>query len=377
MKTCIFNSIVLFSVCFFFSINSFCQTNQSLDKEIDDLINETDIDIDEEELLLENSIDTDGDDIPDVADLCPEQKGSLPFHGCAEISADYIWDYYEYEEYPASSELVISPAKFETVTTTALQKPSHNEGASFEKSQKTYAKKAASTKLEVVEAKLKAVEKEVLIDEITGKKAKIVKHQFATRVRVKEVAIPAEEDSYVVYKLIEDGQGAPVEAQYITLTKEEVVSPASVKEVVIPAVKKGINVRKSVLSKKNYSNETIEINTKVDESDEPEIFQIVEIMPTFPDGDEQLLNFLHSNLEYPEEAKKEKIEGLVVLSFIVGVDGSLTDIEILRDIGGGCGDEAARCVSTMPNWLPGKQRGIPVYVAYKLPIRFKLDNEKK
>jgi|GEM_PF-735004 len=355
MKTCISNLTVLFSVCFFFSINSFCQT---LDKEIDNVLDEIDLDFSEEDPLIEDLIDTDGDNIPDDADLCPEEKGSLVYYGCAETSADYRWDYYEYEEYPAYSEITISPAKRETIISEVIQKPSHKEGASFEKSQKTYAKKAAGSKLEVVEAKLKAVEKEVLIDEITGKKAKIVKHLLVKPASVKEVAIPAEEDSYVVYKLIEDGQGAPVEAQYITLTKEEVVSAASVKEVAIPVVKKRINIRNYTLAKTE------------------QVFEIVETMTQFPGGDEQMLNFLYSNLEYPEEAKKEKIEGLVVVSFIVKKDGSLTDIKIARDIGGGCGEEAVRVVSTMPNWIPGKQRGIPVNILYKLPVRFKLGKSK-
>ena len=107
--------------------------------------------------------------------------------------------------------------------------------------------------------------------------------------------------------------------------------------------------------------------------EEPEIFEIVEEMPTFPGGDQELLKFLYGNIKYPPIAKENDIQGLAVLSFVVNEDGTISNIEVLRDIGGGCGDEAARVVATMPKWNPGKQRGKSVKVAYKLPVRFKLE----
>jgi len=104
-----------------------------------------------------------------------------------------------------------------------------------------------------------------------------------------------------------------------------------------------------------------------------EVFEIVETMPKFPGGDQELLKYLYGNIKYPEEAKQNEIEGLVVSSFIVETDGSISNVEILRDIGGGCGEEVKRVIESMPTWIPGTQSGEPVRVAYKLPVRFKLE----
>lgn len=121
-----------------------------------------------------------------------------------------------------------------------------------------------------------------------------------------------------------------------------------------------------------------------------EIFVVVEDMPTFPGcsnlpdraarkacSDEKLMAFLYENVSYPDIARENGVEGTVVVQFVVNTDGSITDMRVLRDIGGGCGDEALRLVAAMnelpERWTPGKQRGMPVRVMYTLPIRFKLN----
>lgn len=80
--------------------------------------------------------------------------------------------------------------------------------------------------------------------------------------------------------------------------------------------------------------------------------------------------FIQRNIRYPEVALKNKIEGRVYVTFTVETDGSITNIKVLRDIGGGCGQEAVRVVSIMPKWKPGTQRGKPVRVQFNLPIVF-------
>ncbi|MBL7964097.1 MAG: energy transducer TonB [Flavobacteriales bacterium] len=102
------------------------------------------------------------------------------------------------------------------------------------------------------------------------------------------------------------------------------------------------------------------------------VFTIVEKMPEFPGGQEALMKYLSSRIEYPEEAMRENIEGAVFISFIVEQDGRISNVKSLRGLGGGLTEEAIRVVKGMPNWLPGKQRGAPVRVQYNLPIRFKL-----
>ena len=71
------------------------------------------------------------------------------------------------------------------------------------------------------------------------------------------------------------------------------------------------------------------------------------------------------------------MEGRVFITFVVEKDGSITNVKIIRDIGGGCGQEAKRVVEMMPKWIPGKQNGKTVRVQYNLPITFKLNEEDK
>ncbi len=116
-----------------------------------------------------------------------------------------------------------------------------------------------------------------------------------------------------------------------------------------------------------------------------EIFQVVENMPAFPGcentGDktayqacstEKLLEFIYENVEYPKIAKDNGIEGTVVIRFVVDRNGNVVEPEIVREIGGGCEEEALRVVKIMPVWHPGTQRGVPVNVYFNLPVKFKL-----
>lgn len=108
------------------------------------------------------------------------------------------------------------------------------------------------------------------------------------------------------------------------------------------------------------------------ESDEP--FIVVENMPVFGSGDADLLAYLSQNIKYPILARETGITGTVYISFVVERDGSLSDIRILREVGGGCTTEALRVIQNMPRWTPGNQRGIPVRVRMNLPVKFMLLN---
>jgi protein TonB len=112
---------------------------------------------------------------------------------------------------------------------------------------------------------------------------------------------------------------------------------------------------------------------QVVEDDTPVNFAAVEVLPTFPNGgDAGFGKFLGREIQYPAQAKENNITGRVIVSFIVETDGSLTDIKVLRDIGGGCGEEAVRVLKKSPKWKPGMQNGRPVRVAYTCPIAFSL-----
>ena len=103
-----------------------------------------------------------------------------------------------------------------------------------------------------------------------------------------------------------------------------------------------------------------------------EIHVMVEDPPEFPGGQDAMMQFIYSNITYPAEAKDAGIDGMCVISFVVEKDGSLSNVEVVRDIGGGCGAECERVVNSMPNWKPGKERGEAVKVEFNLPVRFKL-----
>ena len=107
--------------------------------------------------------------------------------------------------------------------------------------------------------------------------------------------------------------------------------------------------------------------------DKDGVYQIVEEMPRFPGGDEAMFKFIAKNVQYPKEAKDKEIQGRVFLSFVVEKDGSVSNVEVKRGIGGGCDEEAVRVVKAMPKWKPGKQEGKPVRVSFTLPFNFKLD----
>jgi periplasmic protein TonB len=103
------------------------------------------------------------------------------------------------------------------------------------------------------------------------------------------------------------------------------------------------------------------------------IFTVVEDQPEFPGGEAARQQFLSDNLRYPQMAREAGIQGTVFVTFVVEIDGSVTDVRIVRGIGGGCDEEAVRVVKMMPNWEPGRQRGQPVRVQFVMPIRFRLN----
>ena len=117
--------------------------------------------------------------------------------------------------------------------------------------------------------------------------------------------------------------------------------------------------------------ESLSASTDKPESDS--IYNIVEVMPEFPGGMSQMATYLSENIKYPEEAKDKNISGRVFIEFVIEKDGSVSNVNVMRSVGGGCDDEAVRVVKAMPKWKPGLMKGKPVRVHYVLPINFKLE----
>lgn len=122
----------------------------------------------------------------------------------------------------------------------------------------------------------------------------------------------------------------------------------------------------------NPVNETTSLDIHTNQSVTDTIYNNIEIMPEFPGGFSELRNFLTSNVNYPESAKTNNIEGRTLVSFVVEKDGSITDIEVLRGFDKYCDAEAVRVVSTMPKWKPGVKDGETVRCRFTLPFTFKI-----
>ncbi|MEA5424949.1 energy transducer TonB [Arcicella lustrica] len=107
--------------------------------------------------------------------------------------------------------------------------------------------------------------------------------------------------------------------------------------------------------------------------EEEKTFLSVETMPEFAGGNAALAKFLQKNLRYPRNASEVGIGGKVYVQFVVGKDGNISSINILKGLGFGCDEEAQRVIKLMPRWNPGKQSGRNVSVKFTLPIVFQLD----
>ena len=122
--------------------------------------------------------------------------------------------------------------------------------------------------------------------------------------------------------------------------------------------------------------------TEIPTPDEPKggddevIFQVVEEMPSFPGGMRECMMFLARNMKYPVKAQEARIEGRVIVQFVVDRDGSITDTKVVRSVSPELDAEALRVMGLMPKWNPGKQRGKAVAVKYTMPIQFRLQEPK-
>ena len=128
------------------------------------------------------------------------------------------------------------------------------------------------------------------------------------------------------------------------------------------------------IDQKNYETQksTYDSQKNIAESND-EVLKVAEKMPEYPGGTSELFKFMGNNIKYPEQAKKENIEGKVFVNFIVEKDGSISNVQISQGIGRGCDEESIRVVNLMPNWTPGENNGEKVRVEFTLPINYKLN----
>ena len=101
-------------------------------------------------------------------------------------------------------------------------------------------------------------------------------------------------------------------------------------------------------------------------------FRVVEELPQFPGGAMAMMKWLTANLKYPPSAQKRKVQGKVMVQFIVAADGTMTDLKIVKSLDKSCDNEALRVMRLMPKWKPGVQYGKPCRTMVCIPIVFKL-----
>ena len=171
-----------------------------------------------------------------------------------------------------------------------------------------------------------------------------------------------------------------VEEEMVEITKQEEQKPQPVEvpkqTTQLEIVQDDVEVEDIEINAEVDQQEVIEeyvpVDVEEEEVQEQEIFQIVEEMPSYPGGEQKLMEFVAKNIKYPQIARETGIQGRVFVGFVVEPDGSVSNVKVLRGIGGGCDEEAMRVVKSMPKWKPGKQRGKAVRVSYMLPVNFKL-----
>jgi len=121
-----------------------------------------------------------------------------------------------------------------------------------------------------------------------------------------------------------------------------------------------------------YENGVLIKGASYDDKGGEHPFTKEQVEPTYKGGIDAFYKFLASNVRYPKEAKKHNIQGKVILSFVVNKDGTLSDIKVIKGIGGGCDEESVRVLQQSPLWEPGYQFGLPVRVQYRMPLNFSL-----
>ena len=102
------------------------------------------------------------------------------------------------------------------------------------------------------------------------------------------------------------------------------------------------------------------------------VYDTVDQMPEYPGGMQAMIEFLQTSMKYPEDAAKQKVEGRVMVQFVVETDGSVSGVHVAKQVFPSLDAEAIRVVQAMPKWTPGKNGGQVVRVKYNLPIVFRM-----
>ena len=173
-------------------------------------------------------------------------------------------------------------------------------------------------------------------------------------------------------------EGELIELPPVTMAKVIPPPPPPIKNTIIEVVED----TKELPNEVEFEDTEVTDDTAVDVLEIAEIEEVIveeelplvrsEISPSFPGGNNALLKYLGNNIKYPRMAVESNISGRVYLQFVVEKDGSISTINVVRGIGGGCNEEAVRVLKSMPKWSAGRQQGKAVRVMFTLPVNFVL-----
>lgn len=179
--------------------------------------------------------------------------------------------------------------------------------------------------------------------------------------------------------------GPIFEEEMIPITEQEEKQPEQAPPPEAPKVEEVLqiadndaNVQETDIASSEETGQAVEIKytpveVEEEEPEEEEIFQVVEEQASFPGGYGECLKWLQKNMDYPQIAQENGVQGQVVVRFVVNKDGSIVDPVVVRSVDPYLDKEALRVVKLMPKWNPGKQRGKAVRCMFTLPVRFRLE----
>jgi TonB family protein len=148
------------------------------------------------------------------------------------------------------------------------------------------------------------------------------------------------------------------------------------KKMVSDLTKDSVTTEKQVV-KAPIDNTAVNSKPVINQTEKDKIYTVIEKMPQFPGGEAELLKYIGTNLKYPVEAQQKGIQGRIMVRFVVTKTGKVENAEVIRGLYPAIDKEGLRVINSLPDWVPGEQKGEKVSVWYTLPITFKLTNDAK